>query len=98
MQPSDRRVDGFVGQLKRAVMMGERLLGAAVGQRHDGIGWVHVLIAHEPARLIGADGQDRQAKRAVRLRDVTEMLAVSIAGIANYVDFARRRLQHKTRP
>ena len=78
--------------------MRKRLLGPAIGQRLHGIGRIHVLIAHEPARLIGADGQDRQAKRAVRLRDVTEMLAVSIAGIANYVDFARRRLQHKTRP
>ena len=98
LQGGERRVDRFIGQLKRAVVMRQCLLGATIGQRFHGVGRIHVLIAHEPARLIGADRQDRQPQRTVRLPDVAEMLAVAVAGIADDVDLARRRLQHKTCP
>ena len=79
-------------------MMRQRLLGAAIGQRLRGIRRIHVLVLHEPARLIGPDGEDRQPQRAVFLGHAPKMLALAVAGIADDVDFARRRLQHKTRP
>ena len=50
-------------------MMAERLLGAAIEQRLHGILRVHVLILHEPARLVGTDGQDRQTQLPVLLGD-----------------------------
>ncbi len=70
-----RRVNRFIRQLERAVMMGQRLLRAAIAERFDRVGWVHVLIAHEPARLIGPDRQDREPQRAVRVGDAAKMLA-----------------------
>ena len=60
-------------------MMRQRLLRAAIGQSLHRIGRVHVLVPHEPARLIGADRQDRQSKRTVGLRDAAEMRAVAVA-------------------
>ena len=79
-------------------MMRQRLLRAAIGQRLHRVRRVHVLVAHEPARLIGADRQDRQPQRAMGFGDASKMLAVAVAGIADDVEFADRRLQHKTRP
>src|ERR1700687_5443666 len=98
MYRDERRVDRFIGELKRAVMMRQRLPCAAIGQRLYRVGRVQVLVPHEPARLIGADWEDRQPQRTMRLRDAAKMLAVAIAGIADDVDLARRRLHDKTRP
>src|SRR6476661_641764 len=86
MQGLDRRVDCFIRQLKRAVMMRERPLGAAIGKRLDRIGRIHVLILHKPSRLIGANRQDREPQRAVCLTDAAEMLALAVTGIADDVD------------
>src|SRR5260370_8279613 len=97
-QRNHRRVDCLVGQLKRAVMMRQRLPGAAIGQSLYRIRRIHVLILHEPARLIGADWEDRQPQRTMRVRHATEMPAVAIAGIADDVDFACGSLEDKTRP
>src|SRR5437763_13865084 len=57
------RVDRLIGEMEGAVMMGERELGAAIEERLDGFGGIHVLVAHEPARLVSADGQHRQTER-----------------------------------
>src|SRR5438132_5690589 len=81
-----RRVDSFVGELEGAVMMREGLDRAAIGQRLYGVVRVHMLVLHEPARLVGADRQDRRAQRAMGLRDTTKMRAVAVAGIADDVD------------
>ncbi len=62
-----RRIDRFVGELERAVMVSERELGAAIDERLHRLGRVHVLIAHEPARLVGADRQDGELERPVAL-------------------------------
>ena len=37
------------------------------------------MVAHEPARLIGADRQDREPERTVPIPGVAEMLSVAIA-------------------
>src|SRR6266550_9507344 len=97
-QRDDRRLDRFIRQLKGAVVMRQRRLRAAIGQRFHGIRRVHVLVAHEPARLIGADRQDRQPQWAMRFGNTTEMLALAVTGIADDVEFARWRLEHKTCP
>ena len=62
-QRDERRIDRFVGELEGAVMVGERQLGAAVDKRPDRLGRVHVLVLHEPTRLIGADRQDGEPER-----------------------------------
>ncbi len=79
-------------------MMRQRQLGAAIGQRLHRVRRIHVLILHEPARLIGADRQYRQPQRPVLFGDAAKMLAFAVAGIADDVEFAGRRLQHETRP
>ena len=40
---------------------------------------VHVHVAHEPARLVGAERQDRQAERSVAVARLAEMRAVAVA-------------------
>src|SRR5262249_10100824 len=67
------RVDRLVGEGKRSVMVRERKLRSAVAERLDGLVGIHVLIAHEPARLIGANGEDREPDRAVLLLGAAEM-------------------------
>src|SRR5215470_954474 len=74
-----RRVDRFVGQLKCSVMMRKRKLGAAVAECLDGLVGIHVLLAHEPAWLIGTDGEDREPDRAVLLLDTAEMKPFAVA-------------------
>ena len=69
----------LVGQLERPVVMAERELGAAGLERAHGLGRVHVHVAHEPARLVGADRQDREPERAVAVARRAEMLPVAIA-------------------
>ena len=73
------RVDRLIGELERAVVMAERELGAAITESLHGFGRVHVLVAHEPARLVGADRQDREPERAVAVARGAEMVAVAVA-------------------
>ncbi len=75
-----RRIDGFVRELERAVMMGKGDLGAAITERLHRLLRVHVLIAHEPARLIGADGQDAGDELAVTLAHIAKMTAAAVTG------------------
>ena len=51
-------------------MMRQRGLRAAIGQRFHRVRRIHVLVAHEPARLIGADreGSPAAADHALRQR------------------------------
>jgi len=46
----ERSIDRFIGQLERAVMVGERNLCAAIDQCLHRLGRIHVLVAHEPTR------------------------------------------------
>src|SRR5258708_14030124 len=45
------RVDRLVGQLKRAVMIRQRLPSAAIGHRLDRVRLLHVTILHDTSRL-----------------------------------------------
>ena len=85
----NRRVDRLVGELERPVMMRERKVRAAVLQRLHRLLRIHVLVAHEPARLVGADRQDGEPERAVFFARGTEMMAVAETGIADMDRFFR---------
>ena len=68
-------------------MMAERKLRAAIDERLHRFGRVHVLVAHEPARLIGADRQDGELEWSVALARVAEMhgpLRLAILPIGAY--------------
>ena len=79
-------------------MMGERERGAAIPERPHRFLRIHVLVAHEPARLIGADRQDGEAERAVALARLAEPRAVAIAQIGHVIDAAGGRFDHEARP
>src|SRR5258705_210605 len=51
----ERGIERLVGQLEGAVMVAEPDLCAAIDQRLHRLGGIHVLVAHEPARLVGSD-------------------------------------------
>src|SRR6266849_9937311 len=51
----ERGIERLVGQLEGAVMVAEPNLGAAIDQCLHRLGRIHVLVAHEPARLVGSD-------------------------------------------
>ncbi len=79
-------------------MAGQCRLGAAIEERLHGLGGIHVLIAHKPARLIRSDRQDRQLERPVAVARATEVHAVAIARIAYEIDAPGRRFDHERRP
>src|SRR5580704_5838006 len=62
-----RRIDRFVGELERAVMVRQRQLGAAIAIGLYRLLRVHVLVAHKPARLVSADRQNGELERPVAL-------------------------------
>src|SRR6516165_11986636 len=73
-----RRIDRFVGELEGAVMAGECGLGTAIEQSLHRLRGIHVLVAHEPARLVGPDRQDRELEWAVTIAYPPEIDAVAI--------------------
>src|SRR5215813_2375120 len=75
----ERGIKRLVGQLEGAVMVAERKLGAAIDQGLHRLGRVHVLVAHEPTRLVGPDRQDGQSQRSVALTCAAEVPAVAVA-------------------
>src|SRR5215207_5946453 len=74
-----RLVNALVGEPERAPMVAQRLLGLDDAQHLHGIVRVHVLRLHEPARLIGPDGQMRESGLAETLAHGVENLAVAEA-------------------
>ena len=94
----ERRVDGLVGELKRAVVMAEGELGAAIDEGLHRLGRVHMGAAHEPARLVGADWQKREADRTVALADEVEIAPLAVPGIGNVIETPARRLDHERGP
>src|SRR5690349_20772408 len=62
----------FVRELKRAPVKPERLARAAVDHCLHGFVWIHVLVLHEPARLVGADWKKREIDRRVSLFEISK--------------------------
>ncbi len=63
---------GFIGELKRAPVHAEAEARLQIAMDLDGIGWVDVLSAHEPARFVGSNGKERHIRRAEARVDVFE--------------------------
>src|SRR5512138_63029 len=66
----DRLHLAVVAELERAVVNGQARRGAEDPVRFDGLGGIDVRGHHEPARLIRADGKERQADRRKEPRDL----------------------------
>jgi hypothetical protein len=64
-------------QSAETLVMGERSLRSAIDERLHRLGRVHVLIAHEPARLVGADRENGEPERPVTLARAVEVFAVA---------------------
>ena len=90
-----RCIDRFIGELECAVVAGERRLGAAIDQCLHGLGGVHVLLAHEPARLVRPDRQDCEPGWSVTVAHAAEMSAVALAGIGDEIERSAWRLDHE---
>ena len=57
-----------------------------------------MLVAHEPARLVGADRQDGELERSVALAGAAKQPAVAVAGIGDDIDSSDWRVDHERRP
>src|SRR5207237_9061767 len=69
----NRLVHSLRRQLKRAVMHRETAARAEIEVRLHGFGRIHVNVFHEPARLVGADGKERQSDWGEPRGDLPEM-------------------------
>src|SRR5213079_570001 len=77
----NRLVYSLRGQLKRAEVHRDAAAGAEIEVRLHRFSRIHVDVLHAPARLIGADRQERQVDRGEPRGDLPEMGAVPrIAG------------------
>ena len=68
-------------------MVGNRLLGTARNKRAHRLVRIHVLLCHEPARLIGANGHEREVGGAGAAADGAKQLFV-IAGVTGKPEVA----------
>src|SRR5262245_25540726 len=84
-QRQKRRIGRLVGELEGAIVMAECALGPAIDEGLHGFRRIHVLIGHEPARLVRADRQQRQPQWAAALARFVEMAAVAVARIADEI-------------
>ncbi len=74
-QPPLRRIDALIRQLERAVVDRDAGLGGQDLVGSNRLLGRHVNRRHEPARLVGSDRQQRQARRSEPLADLREMVA-----------------------
>src|SRR3974377_1864127 len=79
-------------------MMGERNFCRAIDKSLDRLGWVHVLVAHEPTGLVSTDRQNGKLERPVAFARTAEIPAVAIARVSNEIDASAGRLDHERRP
>src|SRR5262245_17247166 len=79
-------------------MMSKRERGTAIAERLHRVGRVHVLIAHEPARLVMADRQDGEPERPVAGARGFEIMPLAIPGIPDVKDAPGGRVDHESRP
>ena len=85
-----RLLAALVGQLERAPVHRDAPARADVPVRAHGLGRVHVRRAHEPARLVGADGEQRQVRGAAAPADLGEERLV-VARVPREIDEAPAR-------
>jgi len=64
--------------------------------RADRIIGIHVLVPHEPARLIGANGQERQIDAAESFAHLAKM--PSVPGVTRKIDLPAARADNESAP
>src|SRR5262249_36833543 len=79
-------VDGLVGEPEGSPMMSERAAGPTQRERLGCFFRVHVIVAHDGTRFVGADRQQRQGQRGMALAHAAETVAVAITAIADAID------------
>ena len=81
VERAQRFVDALGRQLERAEMHADALGRLEIQVRLHGLRRIHVNGLHEPARLVGADRQQRQIDRTEPLPDIAEERGVrGVAG------------------
>jgi hypothetical protein len=95
---SGRLIVALVRETERTPVMTDRLPRTAQAEGFDGLGRVHVLVFHEPARRVGPDGQQRQPQPRMRPGHLAEGVAGAEGRVAHEVNASIRRLDHERRP
>src|SRR2546428_10783855 len=76
-QFAHRLGDSLRGQLERAEMHGDALARRQIEARLYGFGRIHVNLLHEPAWLVGPDGEEREVDPAQPRGDVPKTGALA---------------------
>jgi hypothetical protein len=92
----DRVVDALVGQLETAIVNTDAQARLEIEMRAHGLLRIHVLVAHEPARFVGADREQREVHDTVALAQLLEMPPV--AGVAGEVRLEAAVLNNEAAP
>ncbi len=85
----DRLVDGFIGELERPEMHRHAPARFQRPMRLQRILGIHVLLAHEPTRLVRPDGQKRQVRCAKPFADQRKMPTEAGVTCKEHSQFAR---------
>jgi hypothetical protein len=93
-----RRVNRFIGELERAVMMGQGNTSTAIDQRLHRLGWVHVVVAHKPTRLVSTDGENNQFKRPVTFSCTAKIVPVAVTRVSDKINASAGRIDHERCP
>src|SRR4051812_38898562 len=70
-----RRIDGFVGQLKGAEMHPEAATRLQVNMRAHRFLWVYMVLAREPTRFVSTDWQESKIDARESASDLSEVWA-----------------------
>ena len=92
----DGRIERFVGEPEGSKMHADGLFGLQIEMSQDGVFRVHVLVLHEPTRLIGANGQQSEIHDAVARVNLLEV--PSISGVACEEDLVPAGLDDEAGP
>jgi len=93
-----RCVAFLIRELEGAPMVSDRVFRAREEEALGGLIRVLVLVLHEPARGIGADGQDGGTQGAVFGGQVAVGAAMVKAGVTDVEDFTRRTCNDESSP
>ena len=67
-------------------MVAECQFGAAIDECLHRLGGIHMLIMHEPVRLVGADRQNGELQRSVALTHFPEIATIPIGRVTDEID------------
>src|SRR5690606_10792487 len=73
-QCADGSIARLVGELERAPVDADRVACADVAMNLHRLGRIDMIVGHEPARLVGADGDQRKVEAPETATDFDEIL------------------------